>query len=176
MFAYDVMLREECDSMNNKSEVPEGFTLSLALVDALPVLFFGIATLVLGLKIGSALFAIGALLCFVGGAGKVAWKFVIALAHKNIPLLAKQMQFLMPVGFLLMIVGAIICGQRTLQVFGALASMPSIILMILWLACMCAMGYFASHADQNNARSNWIEQLTNTAGQAALLFAILLVA
>ena len=160
--------------MESKPAVPEGFTLSLALVDALPVIFFGAATLVLGLKMASPVFAIGALLCFVGGAGKVTWKLIIALAHKNIPLLAKQMRFLMPAGFVLMIAGALIGWQRAAQAFGALGGMPSLALVVVWFACMCAMGYFASHGDQTSARDNWIEQLTNAAGQAALLAAVLL--
>ena len=75
--------------MESKPAVPEGFTLSLALVDALPVIFFGAATLVLGLKMASPVFAIGAVLCFVGGAGKVTWKLIIALAHRNIPPVGK---------------------------------------------------------------------------------------
>lgn len=47
----------------------------------------------------------------------------------------------------------------------------SLALVIAWLACMCAMGYFAGHRDQGSARDNWTEQLTNTAGQACLLAA-----
>ena len=38
------------------------FTLSLALVDALPVLFFGAAAAMLGVKLQSALFIVGAFL------------------------------------------------------------------------------------------------------------------
>ena len=46
---------------NNNSQ----FTPLLALVDAVPVLFFGIAAIVLGMKVRSAVFFAGALLCFL---------------------------------------------------------------------------------------------------------------
>ena len=160
--------------MESKAPVPEDFTLQLALVDALPVLLFGAATLVLGLKMASLVFAIGAVLCFVGGAGKVAWKLVIALARKNIPMLAKQMRILMPVGFVAMIAGAALSWNTAAPIFASLGSMPSIAFMVIWISCMFAMGYFAGHGDQTSARDNWIEQLTNAAGQAALLAAVLL--
>ncbi|MDO4809343.1 MAG: hypothetical protein Q4A04_05205 [Eubacteriales bacterium] len=47
-----------------KNTIPENFTLSLALVDALPVLFFGGSMILIGLLFGSPLFLIGAALCF----------------------------------------------------------------------------------------------------------------
>ena len=47
------------------------FTLSLALADALPVLFFGVAAAMLGVKVRSAVFLVGAALCLLAGAGKV---------------------------------------------------------------------------------------------------------
>ena len=159
--------------MESKASVPEGFTLQLALVDALPVLFFGVATLVLGAKMASPVFAIGAVLCFVGGAGKVAWKLVIALAHKNIPMLAKQMRILMPAGFAIMVAGAALSWQTAAPIFASLGSMPSIAFIVIWISCMFAMGYFAGHGDQTSARDNWIEQFTNAAGQAARLAAVL---
>ena len=45
-----------------KDTIPENFTLSLALVDALPVLFFGGSMILIGLLFGSPLFMIGAAL------------------------------------------------------------------------------------------------------------------
>ena len=50
--------------------IPEGFTLALALVDALPVAFFCAAAILAGVGIGSLLFMVGAAFAAVGGAGK----------------------------------------------------------------------------------------------------------
>ena len=58
-----------------KDTIPENFTLSLALVDALPVLFFGGSMILIGLLFGNPLFLIGATLCFWAGAAKVLWNF-----------------------------------------------------------------------------------------------------
>ncbi len=54
-----------------KDTIPENFTLSLALVDALPVLIFGGSMILTGLLFGSPLFLIGAALCFWAGAAKL---------------------------------------------------------------------------------------------------------
>ncbi len=158
----------------NHTDVPEGFTLTLALVDAVPVALFCASAAVFGTQVGSPLFVAGAVLAFLGGAGKVGWKLLIALAHKNVPLLSRQMRVVMPAGFALMVAGAATRASAAVTVLARLAQLPSLALVIAWLACMCAMGYFAGHRNQGSARDNWIEQLTNAAGQACLLAALLL--
>ena len=159
----------------NKARIPEGFTLALALVDTIPVLLFCGTAILFGTKIESSLFFLGAILAFIGGAGKVAWKLVIALAHKNMPWLGRQMRITMPIGFLLMLLGCILHGSVAICIVTSLSEMPSVVFMLIWLVCMCAMGYFAMHRDQTSVRDNWTEQLTNAVGQAALLLAILFV-
>lgn len=168
------MGREVLGQDDSAATVPEGFTLALALVDALPVAFFCASCIVFGEKLQSPVFVAGTVVAALGGAGKVCWKLVIALAHKNVPLLSRQMRYVMPVGFALMAAGVVLAGAPALELLAALGRMPSVALLAVWVACMCAMGYFAGHRDQGDARSNWIEQLTNAAGQAALLAALLL--
>lgn len=158
----------------SETKVPEGFTLGLALMDAVPVALFCAATVVFDAKIETPpLFSLGAALAFLGGAGKVSWKLAIALARKNVPWLGRQMRVTMPVGFLLMILGCIMQGKTAVRAVVSLGAMPSAVFTLLWIACMCVMGYFAVHRDQTNARDNWTEQITNAIGQAALLLAIL---
>ena len=84
----------------------EGFTVSLALVDALPVLFFGVAAVALGVKLRSPLFFLGAIVCLLAGTGKVLWKLLIALRGRDVALLGAQLRYLMPSGFALMLIGA----------------------------------------------------------------------
>lgn len=154
--------------------VPEGFTLSLALVDALPVAFFCAAAVLAGLEIDSVLFTVGAVVAAIGGAGKVCWKFVLALGRRDVRILSRQMHVTMPVGFLIMIAGAILAGASTAALAGRICTLPSAVFAVAWVALMGAMGYFAGHRDQTDARSNWVEQLVNTAGQACLLAAVAL--
>lgn len=143
-------------------------------MDAVPVVFFCAAAVVFGAKIEApSPFWIGAALALMGGTGKVAWKLVIALARKNVPWLGRQMRITMPLGFLLMILGCILQGKTAVRIIISLGTMPSAGFALAWIVCMCAMGYFAAHRDQTSARDNWIEQVTNAIGQAALLLAIL---
>ena len=159
-----------------KDTVPEDFTLSLALVDALPVLFFGGSMILTALLFKSRLFLTGALLCFWAGAAKVLWKIVVVKKKKNIWWLFLQMRIVMPIGFALMLLSVILNGKAInfSAVLAAVTSLPSVIFFALGLVGMVLMGVFASKLDSSDLRSNWIEQLTNAAAQAAILIGILL--
>ena len=158
-----------------KDTVPENFTLSLAIIDALPVLFFGGSILLIGLLFGSPLFLIGAALCFWAGAAKVLWKILVVTKKKNIWWMFLQMRIAMPVGFLLMILAVILIrGTIDLSaVFSAVVSLPSVIFFAAGAIGMVLMGVFAVKLDSADVRSNWIEQLTNTIAQAAIFTGIL---
>ncbi len=157
-----------------RADVPKGFTLGLALVDGLPVVLFCVSAIVLGMRLKSPLFVAGSVVALVAGACKVAWKLVIALAHKSIPALSRQMRYVMPVGFALMATGIATSWGSAAETLSGLATMPSAALLAIWVACMAAMAYLAGHRDQTSARDNWVEQGVNSLGQAALLAALLL--
>ena len=159
-----------------RDTVPENFTLSLALVDALPVLLFGGSMVLIGLLFRSALFLFGAFACFWAGAAKVLWKIIVVTKKKNVWWLFLQMRIVMPVGFALMLL-AVILGRKALRlsaVFAAVTSFPSVVFFVLGVAGMVLMGVFAAKLDSSDVRSNWIEQLTNAAAQAAVFIGILL--
>ena len=61
-----------------KDIVPENFTISMALVDAIPVIFFGLSMIAISKIFGSVLFLIGAIIVFLSGALKVLWKVIVA--------------------------------------------------------------------------------------------------
>lgn len=154
--------------------IPEGSTLSLALADALPVVFFSAATLVFGTRLNSGLFIAGAMLSALGGAGKVAWKLLLALVRKDVRWLALQMRATMPVGFVLMVAACVARADGFLALAGGFLRLPSCAFLTGTCVCMAAMCWFAGHMDQADARANWVEQLTNATGQACLLAAVLL--
>ncbi len=156
------------------NELPKGFTLSLALVDAIPVVLFCLSAIVFGRQMQSGLFVAGSVIAFLGGAGKVAWKLLIAVSKRNVGLLNKQMRYVMPLGFLLMALGVALAWQQATSTVMGLFALPSCVFMVAWLACMAAMSYLAGHRNQASARDNWIEQGINALGQAALLAALLL--
>lgn len=159
-----------------KETVPDDFTLSLAAVDALPVLFFGASVILIGLMFKNILFLIGAVLCFWAGAAKVVWKIIVAAKKKNIWWLFMQMRIVMPIGFILILL-AVILGRKTIDlpvVFSAVVSMPSVIFFIIGIIGMTLMGVFAAKLDSSDLRSNWIEQLTNAAAQASVFTGVLI--
>ena len=152
-----------------------GFTLSLALADALPVLFFGVAAVVLGLKLKSALFFLGAVVCLLAGAGKVLWKRLLARRGKDVRLLGAQLRYLMPAGFALMIAGAFLADRAVVKaLWRAARSLPSAAFFAAGIVGLAAMIVCAKKFDRRDVRGNWIEQCINAAAQGCVMLGALL--
>lgn len=159
-----------------KDIVPDDFTLSLAIVDALPVLFFAGSMILIGVIFANPLFLLGALLCFWAGAAKIIWKIIVATKRKNVWWLFLQMRIVMPIGFLLMI-AAVLLNLNAIDintVLSAILSLPSVIFFAIGVLGMVLMGVFAAKLDSSDIRSNWIEQITNALAQAAIFIGIML--
>lgn len=154
----------------------EGFTLGLALVDAIPVLSFGISMVIIAGKFGSPLFMVGAALSVLAGCCKVAWKLILGIWKKDLRWLNKPFVPMQASGFLLMLVSFVI-GFRKISwpaVGTALASFPSLLFFIAWIGLMGFMGWFRKHKFRNeDAASNWTAQIINAVGQTCLLLGIL---
>ena len=154
----------------------EGFTLGLALVDAIPVLSFGISMVIIASRFDSPLFMVGAGLSVLAGCMKVAWKLVLGIAKKDLRWLNKPFVPMQATGFVLMLISFILgFGKINWAAVGAaLISFPSILFFIAWIGLMGFMGWFRKHKFQNDdARSNWIAQIINAVGQTCLLLGIL---
>ena len=154
----------------------EGFNLSMAAMDTLPVIFFIISALTLSGRFSSRSFCVGAVFVSVAGTLKVCWKFVLALAHKNVRFLNRQMRHLMPAGFALMLLGLIVDHRRwsISAICSGIFSFPAIIFFVLGAVGIGRMFYLARHNNQMNAHANWIEQWTNALTQLCFMIGILL--
>ena len=97
-----------------KDTVPEGFSVVMALVDLIPVVFFGLSAVRVGRLFQSALFVTGALICLLSGVVKVLWKLIAAVSLRNIWPMFVQMRIFMPVGFLLLL-AALIAGRAAFR-------------------------------------------------------------
>lgn len=154
----------------------EGFTLGLALVDAIPVLSFGISMVIIAARFDSLLFLIGAGLSVLAGCCKVAWKLVLGIAKKDLAWLNKPFVPMQATGFLLILV-SLVLGFRKISWPGMLAAvtgLPSIAFFACWIGCMFGMSWYRKHRFQrNDARSNWTAQIINAIGQTCLLLGIL---
>ncbi len=154
----------------------EGFTLGLALVDAIPVLSFGISMVIIASRFRSPLFMIGAGLSVLAGCCKVAWKLVLGIAKKDLRWLNKPFVPMQATGFLLMLISFIIGFGKIhwAGVGAAILSLPSLLFFIAWIALMGFMGWFRKHKFSNeDAASNWTAQIINAIGQTCLLLGIL---
>ena len=154
----------------------EGFTLALALVDAVPVLSFGISMAIIAGRFGSPLFMIGAGLSVLAGCCKVTWKLILGVAGKDLRWLNKPFVPMQATGFLLMLISFIIgFGKINWAAVGtALISFPSLLFFAARIALMGFMGWFRKNRFKNDdARSNWTAQIVNAVGQTCLLLGIL---
>ena len=154
----------------------EGFTVALALVDAIPVLSFAAAMVIIACRFQSPLFMIGAGLSVLAGCCKVAWKLVLGIAKKDLRWLNKPFVPMQAAGFLLMLVSVIV-GFGTIDWAGlraALIRVPSILFFLAWVGLMGFMGWFRKHKFVgDDAKSNWTAQIVNAIGQTCLLLGIL---
>ena len=153
----------------------EGFTLGLALVDAIPVLSFGISMVIIASRFPSPLFMIGAVLSVLAGCCKVAWKLVLGIAKKDLRWLNKPFVPMQAAGFLLMLVSFVIgFGKINWPAVGmAILSIPSSLFFAGWLILMGVMVWYRKHKFRNDdAHANWTAQIINAVGQTCLLLGI----
>ncbi len=154
----------------------EGFTVGLALVDAIPVLSFGISMVIIASRFDSPLFMIGAALSVLAGCCKVAWKLVLGIAKKDLRWLNKPFLPMQITGFLLMLISFVL-GFRKISWGGVLAAvtgLPSILFFLAWIVLMGFMGWYRKNKFKNDdAHSNWTAQIINAIGQTCLLLGIL---
>ena len=154
----------------------EGFTVGLALVDAIPVLSFGISMVIIAGRFQSPLFMVGASLSVLAGCCKVAWKLVLGIVKKDLKWLNKPFVPMQATGFLLMLVSFVL-GFRKISwggVLGAAVSFPSIVFFAAWIVLMFTMSWYRKHKFQrDDAHANWTAQFINAVGQTCLLLGIL---
>lgn len=157
-----------------KDTVPEGFTMGLALTDALPVLFFGGSMVLVAKLLTSPLFFTGALLCLYAGAAKVLWKIIAAAKKKNVWWLFLQMRYVMPAGMLLMAAGLVLNGGgKGGAFFAAALRFPATLFFALGISGMVLMTVFAFTLDSADPKANAKEQLTNGIAQACFFAGLL---
>lgn len=152
----------------------EDFPLSLAIFDALPVLFFCCAVLVIGMRYQDPLFLVGPVLCTLAGVGKVTWKIIIAGTRRDIVWMNRQLRVVMPVGFALILAGLFTGGADWTAVRQMIFSLPAGAFFAITVIGMVAMSVFAVRLDGTKVRNNWIEQITNAVAQGCLLIGVLL--
>lgn len=160
-----------------KDTIPEGFSVTLALTDLIPVIFFGLSAVMVGSLFHSGIFVFGALICLVSGVVKVIWKLIAAVSKKNIWWIFVQMRILMPFGFLVLI-AALIHDRANLSgaaVISGLLGFPACVFFAAGALVMVMMCVFALRMDSSDPKSNAIEQVTNSVAQICFFVGLMLV-
>lgn len=161
----------------NKKIVPKDFSLSLVLVDAIPVILFCMTMFVLTNRFPSKLFLFGVILVAFAGICKVLWKLIVVLFKKNVWILFIQMRITMPIGFLLIIISLFMNKDLFLmeKIISDITSMPQVILFMIGGISMILMLIFGFTLDGKKVKNNWFEQIVNCIGQLCFFVGVLLI-
>ncbi|MBO4818594.1 MAG: hypothetical protein J5528_00510 [Firmicutes bacterium] len=155
----------------------EGFTLGLALMDAIPVVAFGIDMALLAKPLQSKLFLLGAVISLIAGSCMVVYKLLLAIAKKEVPGLKKVMPIGMSAGWLIMIAAAVINRSKISlpSMWAAVSSMPACIFFLLGITFFAAfIIYFKTKFNADSAKDNWIEEILNAGTQVCILIGVIL--
>lgn len=160
-----------------KETIPEGFSVPMALVDLIPVVFFGLSAIKVGSLFHSTLFMAGATICLLSGVVKVGWKLIAAVSQRNIWPMFVQMRVLMPVGFLAMLVALVVdrAGLNGKAMLTGLTGFPACIFFLAGAFGMVLMTIFAFRMDSSDPKVNWTEQIVNGLAQLCFFIGLLLV-
>ncbi|MBO4446453.1 MAG: hypothetical protein IK036_04645 [Clostridia bacterium] len=164
----------------------EGFTVKLALVDSLPVIFFSLALILVATALSGTgltfwVVLIGAIMIVISGLCKVLWKLLLGLKIGDVKILNKIFVPFMAGGFVITLVGVII-GTVTKAIkwsaiLPAIASFPALVFFILGFCGLCGMGYVKSSNKRDDfnkdARKNWIAQFVNAFSQLMIFLGTL---
>lgn len=159
-----------------KDTIPEGFSVPMALVDLLPVVFFGLSAVKAGSLFHSTLFMAGAVICLLSGVVKVGWKLIAAVSQRNIWPMFVQMRILMPVGFLTMFAALIVdrAGLNGEAMLAKLSGFPACLFFLAGALGMILMLVFAFRMDSSDPKVNWMEQTVNGFAQLCFFIGLLL--
>lgn len=180
----------ENKNIQNKAENTvdehEGFTVGLALVDALPVIFFSCSLIVIVTALAGTgatfwIVLIGALMIALAGLCKVAWKMCLGLGIGDIKILNKIFVPFMATGFMVALFGAIFGTIKHVikwnVVLKSVITIPAIIFFILGFVGMGVMSFLRKSTDRESfnkdAKKNWIAQFVNGFAQGMMFLGIL---
>lgn len=159
-----------------KDTIPEGFSVPMALVDLIPVVFFGLSTMKAGSLFHSGLFMAGAVVCLLSGVVKVGWKLIAAVSKRNIWPMFVQMRILMPAGFLMLLAALIVdhAGLNGEAMLAGLTGFPACIFFLAGALGMILMTVFAFRMDSSDPKVNWMEQTVNSLAQICFFIGLML--
>lgn len=163
--------------MSNNNGGKEGFTLGLALMDAIPCIAFGVDMALLSRPLQSPLFLVGAVVSLLAGLAMVFYKIMLAVFKKDYPICKKLMPIGMTIGWVTMIAAAIINRSKISLpgIWKAICTMPATAFFIAGVIFFAAfITYFKTKFDADSAKDNWIEEILNAGTQVCMMIGVIL--
>lgn len=161
--------------MSDKNGGKEGFTLGLALMDAIPCIAFGIDMSLLAKPLSSPLFLLGAVVSLFAGLAMVFYKIMLAVFKKDYPVCKKIMPIGMTIGWLTMIIAAVINSSKINlgAIWKAVSTAPAVIFFIAGIVAFIAFfTYFKTKFNADSAKDNWVEEILNAITQVCILLGV----
>lgn len=155
----------------SKTSVKTRYSLSLAILDFLPVMLFGASWIRILQRGGGVLAAIGMALIFFGGLSKAVWKMKAVRTGEEDRMLQKLFHVFLPAGGTLALIAAIrwcrsapwrMIASRSIWTLLA-GFLLGMILMVIWGRTL-----------DDSRRSTWIKELTNLIAQGSLLWFVMI--
>ena len=163
--------------MSENNGGKEGFTLGLALMDAIPCIAFGIDMGLLAKPLQSPLFLVGAVESLFAGLAMVFYKIMLAVFKKDYPVCKKIMPIGMTIGWVTMILAAVINRSKIsiAGIWASVTSMPAMAFFIAGIAFFIAFfTYFKTKFNADSAKDNWVEEILNACTQICILIGVIL--
>ena len=148
----------------SKSTLVKESSVTLAILDFIPVLIFGFAMVLMFVVQPHFLFKIGALLCVCAGLGKVIYKTALALKKKVSPLFSNQFRYTMPIGILCIIISFFVNPIAPPRL-----DHPTILVMALTGIAFILVRVLGGMLDMTTYRNNLIAELCQIINMTLLL-------
>ncbi|MCC8141973.1 MAG: alpha/beta hydrolase [Lachnospiraceae bacterium] len=160
--------------MDDKEKVLEP-TIRMAVADAIPVICFAASMVLICHFYNTVIIEVWAVLCVLAGLGKVLWKLILAVSHRDRAILNKQFRYLMTAGAILIVVSVIVRRPSLAVIWKNIASFPCNLLFVIAVAAFVVMGILDARMDMTKQRANRIEQTINLIAQICILLGVVII-
>lgn len=163
--------------MAKEQKYSESSSIGIILIDAISLLLFCGGVYFIASLFDSTLFIVGAVLCIAAALGKLLWKLILAVTHKNILILKRQFRYVQSGGFIIIIISIIVghSSISTAAVWKNMSAFPGNILFIIGIVFMIAMSIFNHFMDVSRKHDNYIRQGINLAAQLCFFIFLMLI-
>lgn len=158
----------------------EHFSLSLAIFDTIPIIFFCGNAFLISKHVSNYPFMIGITIIILAAIGKVIWKLVKSIFHKDLQILNRHFLPIMISGMCTMLIGLFYSIATDSYVFNTIrqqvSTFPSCIFFILSTIGLISLIIFRIKTNKKtfntHSAPNWIGEIINSFTQIMLFIGL----